>query len=85
MGLDLVEMVVRIEEEFEVRIPDEVAETLLTPRNVVDFLMTQPSIQSISSRETVALKLWFVLEDELGIERYLYTEDSRFIQDMGLD
>ncbi len=31
MGLDLVEMVYRIEEEFEITIPDEAAEKMVAP------------------------------------------------------
>lgn len=41
MGLDLVEMVLRIEDTFGVEIPDEVATTLETPRLVIDFLLTR--------------------------------------------
>ena len=85
MGLDLVEMVYRIEEEFEITIPDEVAETLITPRSVIDYLMSQPQINGKLSRDYVALSLWLIIEDELGIERAYYTEDSRFIEDMGTD
>lgn len=85
MGLDLVEMVIRIEEEFQVTIPDEVAVTMVTPRTVIDYLMSQPKINKNLSREYVALSVWLLLEDELGIERAFYTEDSRFIEDMGAD
>jgi len=85
MGLGLVEMVMRIEEEFEIKIPDEVAVTTVTPRTVIDYLMRQPQINKNLSRDYVALSLWLILEDELGINRAYYTEDSRFIEDMGAD
>ena len=85
MGLDLVEMVIRIEEEFQVAIPDGVAVTMVTPRTVIDFLMKQPQINKNLTREYVALSLWLILEDELAIERAYYTEDSHFIEDMGAD
>ncbi len=85
MGLDLVEMVIRIEEEFEITIPDEIAVTLVTPRTVIDYLMSQPQINKNLSRDYVATTVWLLLEDELGIERAFYTEDSRFIEDMGAD
>jgi hypothetical protein len=85
MGLDLVEMVCRIEEEFEVIISDEVAVTFVTPRTVIDYLMTQPNINGKLSRDYIALSVWLMLEDEVGINRANYNEDSRFIEDMGLD
>lgn len=41
MGLDLVELVIRIEETFSIQIPDRVASELITPRKVTDFILTQ--------------------------------------------
>jgi len=41
MGLDLVELVIRIEETFSIQIPDRVASELTTPRKVTDFILTQ--------------------------------------------
>lgn len=85
MGLDLVEMVYRIEEEFEITIPDEIAVTFVTPRTVIDYLMTIPKISEQSSRNYVAIIVWLILEDEAAINRKDYNEDSRFIEDMGMD
>ena len=36
MGLDLVETVMRIEEEFELRIPDDEAAKMTTPQMVIE-------------------------------------------------
>ncbi|MCY7377030.1 MAG: hypothetical protein LH472_13810 [Pyrinomonadaceae bacterium] len=85
MGLDLVEMIIRIEEEFEIIIPDEAAETMITPRNVIDFLMSQSKVSQKWSRDYVSITVWQILEDETGIKRENFNEDSRFVQDMGLD
>ena len=41
MGLDLVELTIRIEETFGITIPDSVAAELNTPRKVTDFILTQ--------------------------------------------
>ena len=41
MGLDLVEIVIRVEETFGIQIPDSVAAELNTPRKVTDFILTQ--------------------------------------------
>ncbi len=85
MGLDLVELVMRVEEEFEVTISDESAAAMTTPRHVIDYLMQQPSISEQWSRDYVAISVWLMIEDELGIERNQFNEDSRFIEDMGAD
>lgn len=85
MGLDLVEMVMRIEEEFEIMIPDEVAETLVTPRAVIDYLMTLPEINKNRSREQVRQMVLIMVEDESGVSRDHFDENSRFIEDLGMD
>ena len=85
MGLDLVEMVYRLEEEFEIIIPDAAAEKMITPRNVIDYLMNQPEVNGKWSRDYVQIAVWQIIEDEGGIRREDFNDDSRFIEDMGLD
>jgi acyl carrier protein len=85
MGLELVETVYRIEEEFKITIPNEIAFTLTTPRKVIDYLMSLPTVNEKWSRDYVALSLWLILEDEAAINREDFNEDSRFIEDMGMD
>lgn len=41
MGLDIVELVIRIEETFSIQIPDRVASELTTPGKVTDFILTK--------------------------------------------
>lgn len=85
MGLDLVEMVMRIEEEFEITIPDEAAVTMVTPGTVIDYLMTLPEINEKWSREQVRQVVFTIVEDESGNLRDHFNEDSRFIEDLGMD
>lgn len=84
MGLDLVETVMRIEEEFEITIPDEVAETLVTPRTVIDYLMSRSEISEKWSRDYIAVSVMLIVEDESGVDRKNFNEDSRFIEDLGM-
>ncbi len=85
MGLDLVEMVMCVEEEFEITIPGEVAETLVTPRTVIEYLMSLSKIKEKWSRDYVALCVMMIVERESGINKENFNEDSRFIEDMGMD
>jgi hypothetical protein len=85
MGLDLVEIVMRVEEDFEVEIPDEISETLTTPRIVIDYLANLPKFSERNRpREYIADKVWLILEEVVAIDRHDYNEDSRFIEDMGM-
>ena len=83
MGLELVEMVIRIEEEFDIRISDEDAGKLTTPGRLIDYLMERPELIGKRSREAVAESVWQRAEQDIGIDRRNFTEDSRFIEDMG--
>ena len=49
MGMDAVELVIRFEEAFGIRIPDEVAEQLTTPRKVTDYVFAQVAVTAESS------------------------------------
>jgi hypothetical protein len=41
MGLDIVEFVMGLEEAFGVRVPDDIAATLTTPRTLIDYVHSQ--------------------------------------------
>ena len=82
-GLDLVEATIRIEEEFGLRISDEDAARLSTPREVVDYLMTRIEVRGTWSKDYVHESVWTILEEELGIDRKDFNDDSHFIEDMG--
>mgnify|MGYP001116412479 CR=1 FL=1 len=40
-SLDVVELMMAIEEEFDIEVPDEVAENLVTPGKIVEYLKDQ--------------------------------------------
>ena len=40
-SLDYVELIMAIEEQFDMRIPDAHAERLVTVRNVIDYVVTE--------------------------------------------
>ena len=85
MGLILVETIYRIEEEFEITIPDAASEKMATVRAIVDYLMRRPEVSQKWSRDYVLLSVWMILENEAAIDREDWNEDSRLVEDMGLD
>lgn len=85
MGLALVETIMRIETEFEIVIPDEECEKMITPRHVIDYLMSRREVRGKWSRDYVAITVWQIVEDEGGFDVKEFNEDSRFIEDMGMD
>ena len=42
-SLDTVELVMAFEEEFEIEIPDDIAESILTIKDAIDFIEKQKS------------------------------------------
>jgi len=97
MGLDSVELVMALEEEFGVRIPDSEAERMLTPRRVIDWMCAQqeqgalfsvpgskpPSGFHVFTREQIAERVREVVREQLGIEEF--SDDDRFIEDLRMD
>ncbi len=86
MGLDTVELVMAIEEEFDVTIPDDTAEEMVRVRDVRDWLVAHlhtkgrdadpddvfTRLRRLTSHTTN------IPEDEIGL-------DARFIDDLAMD
>jgi len=64
MGLDLVELTIRVEETFGVQIPDRVAAGLTTPRKVTDFVLSQVE-ESPAPLPCLSQKAFHLLRREL--------------------
>ena len=90
MGLDTVELVMRFEEDLGIDIPDAVAETLVTPRHVIDYALSR--LEGTSSadgapwtRERIAAVVRHATFDECAVPEHKYHEDAYFVADMGID
>ena len=81
MGLDVVELVMSYEQAFGIKIPNDVAATLETPKMVIDYIEGRQDVDL--SREQIA-KTVRELTIELSGEK-VYREDAYFVKDMGLD
>ncbi len=82
MGLDIVELIIAVEEEFKIYIPRDVASAIVNNRMLIDYVYSQTNNKS---REEIAEKIWEILIEETGIERDKFNEESLFLEDMGLD
>ena len=82
MGLELVETVYRVEKEFEIYIPDEIATTLNTPGKMIEYIMLKT--KGKYSRDEISKRFWLFLEEESGHDLSRFNEDSRFVEDMKL-
>jgi hypothetical protein len=68
MGLDIVEFVIAVEESFEVAIPDHIAQTMTTPRHVIDYIHSQlpHSNEGHCLTQRAFYRLRQTMEQELG-------------------
>ena len=64
---------------------DEDAASITTTGQLIDYLMKRPQLAGLRSRDAVAEEVWQIVEDELGVDRKNFNEESRFIEDMGAD
>ena len=86
MGLDTVELVMAFEEEFGVTIPDADAQTMETPRAVIDYLGRRLAEEGRScERHVIAEKVREITLAQLGLHPKHYREDATFVGDFGAD
>ena len=92
MGLDVVELVMRVEEHFEIDIPDEIAGTIDSPgelKRVVGLHVGRRTHSDARSRATGAAEISeaidAIVEDETGIERTRFHDGSHLVHELGLD
>ena len=82
MGVDTVELVMAIESDFDIVIPDETAAQLITPRKVIDFICQE---RRDLSRDEIAERIEAIILHQTGIDPTAYDEDKDFVRDFGMD
>ena len=87
MGLDLVELVIRIEDAFGISIPDHVAAELTTPRQVTEYVLSQLKLGNRSA--CMSQQAFYRLRREfvpvLGIERAEFHPSAKLEQLIALE
>lgn len=86
MGMDLVELVMAIEEKFEITISDAEGEHIRTIGDLCGCVARKTAERGVAPDAKV---IWHqvcdVVVDQLGVDRLDLIPDTRFIEDLGVD
>jgi acyl carrier protein len=87
MGLDTVELVMAVEEHFEIEIPDDVARTLETVGLLHRFVVSELQRRSLLRVDDAAVfsELRDIICEQTGIEPDKIVTDAYFVRDLRLD
>ena len=85
MGLDLVELVMAIEEGFDIEIKNEEAQGIRTPRMYYEILQRKlEGRMPEMSADDIRLQVRRIICDQLGV-RDDFSDDADFVEDLGAD
>ena len=85
MGMDTVELVMAVEEEFLMTIPNDVAATLDTAGKLYEFILLNHGLDGDFNRDQIWNKLVDVIIHQLGVRREEVKKESNFVYDLGAD
>lgn len=87
MGLDSVELVMAVEEEFGISISDAEASTIVTPKDLIRIVGEQLDLKEEDSerltRDELRTRVRIVISKQLGISEF--DDDDEFGRDLGVD
>jgi acyl carrier protein len=84
MGLDIVELIMRVEEEFNIEIPDEDAEKLTTAGSIADYVAEKSGADG-DTHEVIWQRVKAVLVEAYGIPPEKVHPSARLVEDLKLD
>jgi acyl carrier protein len=85
MGMDTVELVIAVEEEFSMTIPNYVAATLETAGKLYEYVILNHGIDGDLNEDQIWNKLVDVIISQLGVRREEVKKESNFVYDLGAD
>jgi acyl carrier protein len=87
MGLDTVELVMAVEEEFDLEIPDATAEKIFTVGDLHTFVVAE--LQRRGRTDIDSARVYEQLRElvcsQLGVKPELVVPGARFVKDLGAD
>ena len=86
MGLDTVELLLKIEEDFDIKLSDSEAQKILTVGELSQLI----SVTTSCGNSPVSVDQAFdhvakILETDFGVKNDLITPNARIVKDLGLD
>lgn len=86
MGLDSVELVMEFEDEFEISIPDDDAEVMLTIGDAVRYIAaaTGVSPSDADAMQDIRHRLCKIVAHQMDIDFAVWPDDTRFATDLGV-
>lgn len=87
MGLDTVELVLAVEQEFEIEIPNAAAEKMISVRHVRDFIVSEyiRLKRPDADRDAIFSRLRDLVAEQTGVKIEKIHLDSEFIRDLRMD
>ena len=87
MGLDTVEIVMAVEEEFSLEIPDAAAEKMFTVGDMHSFLVLELRRRGRTDvdGDRIFQRLREIICRQLGVEADRVVPEARFVKDLGAD
>ena len=85
MGLDIVELIVEVEEKFNISIPDEEAASLATVGQVVDYVYTHQKSDAKLEKSEIQDRVIDLVSDKTGISKEKIALHHSFTNDLGMD
>jgi len=90
MGLDSVELVMAVEEAFNLKIPDEKAAKLDTAGKLYQYVIENynenpNALKNVNFESEVWEKLKRVIVYQLGVKSEDVTKQANFVYDLGMD
>ena len=87
MGLDTVELILEVEDEFSIRIPDSEAINIRTVGELAQLvvnLVTEENAIDLSYEDVFA-KLKEILVNNYAVDQEIITPNAQFVRDLRLD
>ena len=86
MGLDTVELVMTVEEEFQIEISDTAAAKMRTPGDIQDYVVRTLSEQGKTvDVDLTWLRIQKIIVDQLGVKPERVTKPTLIIEELGAD